>query len=102
MNEANSSAVTTAPVGLFGLQMNTREVVASMEERMEGRFREPSISKGTGRGSAPQMRAKMGYASKLRHGKTMLFPGWEVACASCWHSADEPQPSATLAGSTPR
>jgi len=45
---------------------------------------------------------KIGYASKLRHGKMTLFSGVDVACTSCWHSADEPQPTVTFSGSTPR
>src|SRR5699024_12180013 len=37
-------------------------------------------------------------ASKLRHGKRTSSPGPEVICTSCWHSAEEPQPTVTCSG----
>ena len=102
MNASNSAAVMVVPDGLFGLQMNTRRVRSPIAAAMASRSWRWASSSGTATGTAPATRARIGYASKLRHAKTTSSPSAQVAWISCWHSAEEPQPTATCDVDNPR
>ena len=102
MNASNSAAVMVVPDGLFGLQTNTRRVRSPIAAAMASRSWRWASSSGTATGTAPATRARIGYASKLRHAKTTSSPSAQVAWINCWHSAEEPQPTATCDVDNPR
>ena len=64
----SSSRVTVVPVGLFGLHTITRRVRPVTAAARAGRSLRWSSVSGTSTGVAPATLARIGYASKLRHG----------------------------------
>ena len=75
MNASNSSAVTTVPVGLFGVQTMTTRVRSVIAAAIASRSWPWSGRLGTCTLVAPATVTRPGYASNERHEYTTSSPG---------------------------
>src|SRR5690606_977054 len=97
-----SSACTTGPVGLLGVQTSTTRVAGVTAAAIAGRSSLPvTASTGTVTAFPPATATAIGYASNDRQGNTTSSPCSTTACSTWASTATEPLPTTTFWAATP-